>query len=98
MFLKDRLECGHGLMEVHDLPRVARGLKLLVEPLQLLAGWIRAVQCDEANIRCWTERVVELSAHVEEFVVALIPGIFFPQRREEFHSVIDQWLVRRLEL
>ena len=87
-----------GMVEEDNLPGAARGLQLVLEPLNLLRHRVRALEREKPHVRLRAEGVVQLAVHVEQLVVALLAGVVVAERRVELHALIEQRLVRQLEL
>ena len=87
------------VVEIGDLPVVARIVELTFQPLQLLRVEIRRLEREEPDaLLRRLERVVGAAAHVERLVVALLARIVVAERGVELHAAVEQRLVGLLEL
>src|SRR5450759_1482163 len=86
------------MVEDDDLPIAARGLELLLEPIELLRCGVGGLEHEEADVRPRIEGVVEMPAHVEQLVETLFARVVVAQRRVELDAGIQERLVRKLEL
>src|SRR5687768_2027413 len=86
------------MVEEDDLPVGSACRQLLVEPFELLAVHIIAVDREEPHAVLWLEAVVLLAAHVERLVLDLPGVVVIAQRRVELHAGVEERLVRPREL
>ena len=87
------------VVEVGNLPVVARAVELTFQPLQLLRVEIGRLEREEPHaLLRRLERVVGAAAHVERLVGALLPRIVVAERGVELHAAVEQRLVWLLEL
>src|SRR5580700_887308 len=84
------------MKETH-LPRCARNLQLVVEPVHLRRIHVIAVQSEESSV-FFLEAVVAGASHVEGFVKALIRIVVVANGGVELYARIEQSLVGLLKL
>ena len=89
-------------MKEGNLPVGARVAQLAVEPRQLIARHVVAVEGEESDARrpepVLLERVEALPVHVERFVEHLVGVVVVAERRVEGNVRVADRLVRQLEL
>ena len=85
------------MVEVRDLPLRVRPLELVAQPVNLGRRHVRAIQREELDVLL-AEVVIALPVHVEFLVEALRRIVVVAERGVELHAIIEQRLVRLLEL